>query len=211
MSNDIGIPNQYDGILASGDRNVFGWNSYSSIFNKLISQVRPSVIIEVGSWLGASAIHMAKCCRSLSLDTKIYCVDTWLGAEEFWNSYSSTNERNLKLKNGYPQVYFDFLANVVEHEVQDMIIPVPNTSHIGSMILQKRGVLSELIYIDGSHDYVDVLGDIKDYYKLLLPGGVMFGDDIGWDGVRSAVKDSNKKFEIYEDSFWVINASSEEN
>jgi hypothetical protein len=39
----------------------------------------------------------------------------------------------------------------------------------------------------------------------------MFGDDIGWDGVRSAVKDSNKKFEIYEDSFWVINASSEEN
>lgn len=211
MQNDIGVPNQYDGIVGSGEKNIFGWNSYGSIFKKLIDQVRPSIIIEVGSWVGASAIHMAKCCRSISLDTKIYCVDTWLGAEEFWNSYSGTIERNLKLKNGYPQVYFDFLANVVEHGVQDIIVPVPNTSHIGSMILKNRGISAGLIYIDGSHEYIDVLGDIKDYYELLLPDGIMFGDDIGWDSVKSAVNDSMKKFQIYEDNYWIINASCPEN
>jgi hypothetical protein len=207
MSNDIGTLDQYKGIEGSGKKHIFGWNSYSNIFSKLIDKVRPSVIIEVGSWVGASAIHMAKHCKSISLDTKIYCVDTWLGAEEFWNSARDTQERDLKLKNGYPQIYFDFLANVVEHGVQDMIVPVPNTSHIGSMILKNRGISAGLIYIDGSHDYTDVLGDIKDYYDLLAPEGIMFGDDIGWHSVRSAVNDSMKKFEVYEENFWIINAN----
>jgi hypothetical protein len=81
---------------------------------------------------------------------------TWLGAEEFWTSQADTGERDLRQKNGYPQVYFDFLANVVQHDCQDLIVPIPNTSFIGHIILKNRGVLADLIYIDGSHVYEDV-------------------------------------------------------
>ena len=179
----------FEGIQPSGVANVQGWNSYQPLFKELIEKTRPTVIIEVGTWLGASAIHMAKICRELGLQTTIYCVDTWLGAEEFWTSKADTQERNLRQKNGYPQVYFDFLANVVQHECQDLIVPIPNTSTIGSIILQDRRVLADLIYIDGSHEYQDVKTDVLAYKKLLSPKGLMFGDDITWGSVKMAVSE----------------------
>lgn len=196
--------NVYNNIQPSKENQVFGWNSYSPIFRQLIEETRPKTIIEVGTWLGASAINMAKITKELNLNTKIYCVDTWLGAEEFWTWKKDTPERDLKLKNGYPQVYFDFLSNVVAHNVQDTIIPIPNTSYIGSLILKNYNVNAELIYIDGSHEYLDVKNDIYSYTGLLTKNGVMFGDDMGWEQVSKAVHEVlGNKFSVHENNHWV--------
>lgn len=178
-----------------------GWNFKHEIFSDLIRDLHPNTIIEVGTWKGASAITMATICRALALfDTKIYCVDTWLGALEFWTDLKETQERDLMLKNGYPSIYNQFLSNVIHNKVQDMIIPVPNTSFIGAKILQHYGVKAELIYIDGSHEYEDVLSDIKVYKELCT--GVMFGDDYNWPYVKMAVNDSLKNIQIV-DNFWI--------
>jgi hypothetical protein len=193
--------NIYAGIKPSGATEVQGWNSKSPVFRQLIERTRPKVIIEVGTWLGASAIHMAGICRQLGLGTTIYCVDTWLGAQEFWTDSAGEKTHDLRQRHGYPQVYFDFLANVVQHDCQDMIVPVPNTSFIGSIILKKRHVLAELIYIDGSHAYEDVKADIAAYNNLLAPGGVLFGDDYTWDEVRRAVVEMCPNHKA-QDSFW---------
>src|SRR5262245_9381175 len=61
-----------------------GWGSDKPIFRTAIEAVRPRTIIELGSWKGLSAIHMAGLCRELGLDTEIVCVDTWLGSPENW-------------------------------------------------------------------------------------------------------------------------------
>jgi len=55
------------------------WNSELPIFEELIKRNEPKRIIEVGSWLGGSAIRMAQICRDLGYDAKIICIDTWLG------------------------------------------------------------------------------------------------------------------------------------
>ena len=178
--------NIYEGIKPSGIMDVPGWNSRKTIFGELIREVRPSTIIEVGTWLGASAIHMALQCSKANLQAKIWCVDTWLGSEEFW--YSDLEDRDLRMRNGYPQVYFDFIANVVQHGFQDFIIPVPCTSLIGARVMAAQGITADLIYIDGSHHHDDVVADIRAYLPLLRSGGVMFGDDYEWKGVRQAVE-----------------------
>jgi hypothetical protein len=198
--------NIYNEILPSGIEQVPGWQSYSPVFKQLIEQVKPKVIIEVGTWLGASAINMAKITKELNLNTKIYCVDTWLGAEEFWTHNKHTPERDLKLKNGYPQIYFDFISNVKQHNVEDIITPIPNTSYIGSLILKHYNIAADLIYIDGSHEYIDVKNDINTYMQILNPGGIMFGDDYVdcWPGVRRAVKETlTNNFQVLENIFWV--------
>ena len=206
MTNSIRPKDLYEGISPSGNQHVPGWNSNSDVFGRLVEETKPSIIFEVGTWLGASAINMARNAKRLSLNTKIYCVDTWLGAEEFWTTGKDDPERNLNIKNGYPRVYFDFLANVVGHGMQDVIIPIPNTSHIGSIILSHLGLKAELIYIDGSHDYEDVKNDIRDYMPLLSPGGIMFGDDMKiWKGVERAVHESlGQDLEIYQNNFWIF-------
>lgn len=194
--------NIYEGITPSGKNEIPGWNSYHSIFKNLIQEVKPKIIIEVGTWLGASAINMAKISKSLGLETKIFCVDTWLGAQEFWTWGKDTPDRDLKLKNGYPQVYFDFLSNVVQHEVQDRIIPVPCTSSIGRIVLEHYGIKADLAYIDGSHEYLDVKVDIANYLTILNSDGVIFGDDLNWPGVNQAVNESFKSYKTL-DPFWI--------
>lgn len=188
---------------------ISGWNGNSKVFRSLIEEISPSVIVEVGSWKGQSAITMGEALRDLKLSAKIYCIDTWLGAIEFLTTLKDTPERNLQLKNGYPQVYYQFLSNVVHRNLQDFIIPIPNTSTTGVKYLNYFNIHPQLIYIDASHEEEDVLFDVENYYALLEYGGIIFGDDYHtWEGVRKAVNtfatSKDISFEVLENNFWVI-------
>jgi len=187
-----------------------GWNGNSNVFMELIQETRPEIIVEIGTWKGQSAINMANCCKSLGLQTKIYCIDTWLGALEFWHGLNETPERDLMLKNGYPQIYYQFLSNVVHSNCQDMIIPVPLPSILGIKLLNKLGIKAGLIYIDGSHEYEDVVLDIAVSNDLISKTkAVIFGDDYRtFRGVLIAVNKiqymANKTLEIRENNFWIL-------
>ena len=149
---------------------------------------------------------MAKVVADLNLPTKIYCVDTWLGAREFIGDDSP--ERNLMLKNGYPQVYYQFLSNVVHNNVQSIISPFPTTTTIAARYFKDKGIKAELIYIDASHDPQDVQLDLINYYPLVTEHGVLFGDDFTWNGMSETIskfcKDNKASFYVLENNFWVI-------
>lgn len=184
-----------------------GWNGRKPIFEKLVREIEPTRIIEVGSWKGQSAITMGKVLRSLDVKCEIRCVDTWLGALEFW--WARDKSRDLRLKNGYPQVYYQFLSNVVHNKMEDIILPFPTTSDIAHRFFKKNKITAQLIYIDASHEQGDVYRDISNYYELLLPGGVIFGDDFinSWPGVQLDVKKFSKEINVdysVEDVFWII-------
>lgn len=166
-----------------------GWGSDSSAFRELIIEGKPRLIIEVGTWKGASANHMADVLAEQKLDGQILCVDTWLGALEFWTVPTDADRYgSLRLKHGWPQVYYQFLANVCHRGHQARIIPFPQTSSTAGLWLRYFGLQAELIYLDGSHEEEDVYGDVLAYWEALASGGVLFGDDWSWDGVRLAVQ-----------------------
>jgi hypothetical protein len=180
-----------------------GWNGNHSIFDILVREIKPKVVIEVGSWKGQSSITMGKSLKKVCDNPKLYCVDTWLGALEFW-THGCSEERNMMCRNGYPQVYYQFLSNVVHNNLQDIIFPIPATSSTGAKILKNNTIKADLIYIDASHEYEDVLNDIKIYSHLINPRGVMFGDDYGaWQGVRRAVDECFSDITVVDNIFWV--------
>lgn len=186
-----------------------GWNGNSEVFVKLITEIKPKTIIEVGSWKGQSAINMGKTTKELGLNTTIHCVDTWLGAIEFWSELKATEERNLLLRHGYPQIYYQFLSNVIHNGLQDTILPFPNTSENGFRYFRDIKMTADLIYIDASHEEEDVYKDVNNYFTLLNNGGIIFGDDyVSWVGVKKSidrfVKEKNLTLEVLENNFWVI-------
>lgn len=163
-----------------------GWHSDRPVIRDLIKKHRPDLYVEVGTWLGASAIHAANIMDEEGLDTPIICIDTWLGAQEFWEDVAHNDRhKDLDLRNGYPSVYYQFLANVLHAGHGDRIVPLPQTSLIAGRILLKHHLKAGLIYIDCSHDEGDVLRDIETYWEILEEGGVMFGDDYDefWPGL----------------------------
>lgn len=186
-----------------------GWNGDGQVHRDLIDEVEPSLVIEVGTWKGQSAINMATHLKESGSLAKIVCVDTWLGALEFWHGLEGTPERDLLLKNGYPQIYYQFLSNVVHMGVQKHIQPFPTTSLIAARYFVKTETLADLIYIDASHDYEDVLLDLEAYWPVLRPGGVIFGDDFKtWPSVAKAVRtfarQKRLEVELRENNFWIL-------
>jgi Methyltransferase domain len=185
-----------------------GWNGDNLIFAELITKVRPTHIIEVGTWKGQSAITMAKVLREQKIPGRITCVDTWLGALEFWNDLKHTPDRNLLQKNGYPQIYYQFLSNVVHEGLQSYILPFPNTSFIAAQFFKANNITAELIYVDGSHEYQDVMSDCMCYWDILKPSGTMFGDDWTWNSVKTAVEEfvrlKSVPVRVVEGVHWVI-------
>ncbi|WOO39842.1 class I SAM-dependent methyltransferase [Rubellicoccus peritrichatus] len=167
-----------------------GWHSESSVFDKLIADIQPELVIEVGTWLGASALRMADKLKAQSSDARVLCVDTWLGAAEFWDCQSDPERYEaLDIKHGFPSVFYQFIANILHAGAQDTVVPFPQTSANAAVWLKKRNITSKLIYIDGSHEEADVYADLTAYWPLLEVGGVIFGDDYDafWPGVIISV------------------------
>ena len=169
--------NPYEGFdMAGRQLDVTGWQFRHPWFESIITQVKPRAILEVGTWKGASALLMANYARRANPQAEVLCVDTWLGSHRvLWSN--PEYRRQLLLKNGYPQQYFQFLANVILSGMQDAVFPMPMTSYAATDILSASDLRFEVIYIDAHHDEDEVYSDIRRCWKLLRPGGTMFGDD----------------------------------
>lgn len=188
-----------------------GWNGTSSLFGRLVEEVQPRIAIEVGSWMGQSAVTTARHLAAQGRGAQLLCIDTWLGSVEFWLRPGNELNRGLGLVHGYPSVYFRFLANVVHAGLQDVIVPYPSTSVAAARLLMVRGVEADLVYIDASHEENDVYMDLVYYWQVLRPGGVMFGDDYHeqlMPGVVAAVRafsaEQGLTYEVDAGQHWVL-------
>ncbi len=166
-----------------------GWGSTHPVFETLVQAIKPSVIIEVGSWKGGSAISMGKCCKELDLDVEIVCVDTWLGSPGLYTRKNDQHYDSLGHVFGYPSLYYTFLSNIVRAGLQDIVTPLPLPSSLAAEVLTAAGVKSALIYIDAAHDYESALADLRKFWPLLEDDGVMLGDDYKWPGVTAAANE----------------------
>jgi predicted O-methyltransferase YrrM len=194
-----------------------GWGSDHYLFERIVTFLKPKLIIEVGSWKGKSAINMAKIVKKMNLQCSIICIDTWLGSIEHWQNKNNANfYDSLKIQNGYPTLYFTFLSNVINNDVKDIIVPLPMTSENGAEFLKTQNIKAELIYIDAAHEYQPVLRDLEDYWDLINDDGILLGDDYheNWPGVVKAVNDfaKNKKLKLVADtSKYVISKGENDN
>jgi hypothetical protein len=155
----------------------------------LVVEVRASRIIEVGTWKGRSAFFMADRLTAADVPFELVCVDTWLGSTERWydEAVACKREKALKLQHGRPGIYEQFIANVIKKGYARSIVPFPVPSTIAFKVLRKLGYTAQFVYIDGNHDQWDVAHDIRNYWQLLEPGGILCGDDYTWSGVNAAV------------------------
>jgi hypothetical protein len=71
------------------------------------------------------------------------------------------------------------------------VVPLPQTSTTAALLLGKLGIRAGMVHIDASHEYDDVIRDVRMYWDLLLPGGYLVGDDYDpfWAGVVRAANE----------------------
>lgn len=131
------------------------------------------VFVEVGSWLGRSAAFMAVELSRRGKGVKFYCVDTWEGSdEEAHREYMKTHD-----------IYTEFKANT--RFCGDWIIPMRMKSVDAAQEFSDRSL--SFVFLDGSHEFLDVKADIDAWLPKVKVGGILAGHDYNWPGVQSAV------------------------
>ena len=159
-----------------------GWNGDHPIFRRVIEQVKPDVVVEVGCWHGHGSIHLAGL-----FDGHLYCVDTWLGGFDHLYHWDK-EDCHIPRKDGYPWLYFSWLHNIASFPYAHRVHPMPMTSLTGAHVLSNNGVKAGVIVIDASHQYLDVFADLQHYGEILTAGGAMICDDFrSHEGVFHAV------------------------
>lgn len=127
-------------------------------------------IVEIGSYLGKSAVNLAHGVKKKGKGATVYCVDTW---------------RNETIEHALHVDVFDrFMANVLPHA--DVIVPVRGRSE--QMGREWKSGPIDVLFIDGDHSYEGVMHDIESWIPHLRRGGLALFHDTGLEDVDRAIE-----------------------
>ncbi len=185
-----------------------GWNSHHPVFDEIISEFKPVVVIDVGVWKGASTLYLADLIDRYVNNGTVIAIDTFLGSLEH-NIVDSELFNLIPRRHGRPLLYEQFISNIVLANAQHRVVPLVQTSSSGGLLLRQAAVKAGLIHIDASHEYEDVLHDARGYWELLEPGGFLVGDDYhaSWPGVVRAADEFAAEMGvelIVRDPKWIV-------
>lgn len=149
-----------------------GWFNHGQKILSLVSLHRPVVCVELGTWLGASAIPVARSIRRWG--GTLTCVDTWHGTIDGTSLYRA------------PWMLASCARNMVEANVSANLRLIPATTLEAARWWREP---IDYLYVDADHSYESVLADLRAWVPHVKPGGLILGDDYGSDmfpGVQQA-------------------------
>jgi hypothetical protein len=127
---------------------------------------RGSIIVEVGSYLGASSCFLAAAAKERKC--MVYCVDTW---------------QNDGMSDGPCDTYDAFLRNTGSY--RNTVTPIRGRSEETAQDFDRT---IDMLFIDGDHSYDGVAGDLRAWLPKLSCQAWIALHDFGWaEGVRRAI------------------------
>lgn len=158
---------------------IEGWMEPPELAWLAEQATKHSLIVEIGSFKGRST-------RALADNTKgvVIAIDDFYGPREIH-------------LDGRPDILGQFTANLAD--LSNVV--VINENH---RQLSKPDFTPDMVFLDGGHEYENVLADIDFWIPFIAPGGLLCGHDYGWcEGVKQAVHERFPNFQLGErTSIW---------
>lgn len=172
--------------------NIQGWFDFDLLYLSQVLRVPSGTFVEVGSFLGRSAVYMASVIQMTKKPITFHCVDVFRG------SPSWVPKGVLDANNRFED---KFRANLTKCGV-DKLINVHVLNSVDAAKLFADGSL-DFIFIDADHSYAAVKADIAAWKPKLKPDGVLAGHDIGMKDVKKAVAEAGK-YKVFGPNSWVM-------
>jgi len=125
-------------------------------------------ILEIGSWAGASTVTWTLALREAGREGKVTCVDPW---EAYFEVDKDSGQHYQQMNAAATE---GLISRLFEHNlraagVAEMVEICRGTSRNVLPAFPKG--CYDIIYIDGSHRFEDVVFDIREAKRLLRDGG----------------------------------------
>lgn len=128
-------------------------------------------VVEIGSYIGASACCFGAAMKSRAEKGRIYCIDTW---------------NNDGMTEGQRDTWQEFQNNTISYK--EYIIPIRglSTDVVNKVATDVKSI--DLLFIDGDHSYKSVKDDWDAYKGFLKTGSIAVFHDWGWaEGVKRVI------------------------
>ena len=153
-----------------------------------LRQAPGATMVEIGSYIGASANFLAAAAQEIGGEPVVHCVDTW---------------HNEGMSEGLRDTWPEFQTNTLRYA--SLIIPHRGHSvDVGSTFDEQI----DLLFLDGDHSYEGCRADVLAWLPHLKPGGVVVMHDYGWaEGVQRVVVElirprQGDQGHVFQNSYW---------
>lgn len=143
------------------DPSLSGWFNHGDQILRLVEQHRPRVYVELGTWMGASAIPVARAIRRWG--GTLTCVDTWLGGLDAATGVA-------------PWMLASCAKHLLKAGVSANIRLIPATTAEAAVAWSTP---IDALYIDADHSEDGCVADLRAWVPFLRPGALLLGDDYG--------------------------------
>ena len=137
------------------------WSGHLAFANDLIADLKPSLLVELGTHYGESYFGMCQSIQENQLNCVCYAVDHWLG-EEHAGYYS---EEVFTEVNEYNRRFYKDFSYLLRAPFDDVL-------------MQFADETIDLLHIDGLHTYEAVLHDFRSWFPKVAVGGIILLHDI---------------------------------
>lgn len=131
-------------------------------------------VVELGSYMGRSTLALAEHAEF------VIAIDDWVSPHPWFTSSQDRAECRRK-----------FQENLADYIKSGRVLDIVSDHRdVHVQVLPKEPPF-DMVFIDGGHEYKEVLGDIKFWSPLLRKGGLCCGHDYcaGWPDVIRAVNE----------------------
>lgn len=153
------------------------WSGHRLFAYDLIANIKPSNIVELGSFYGCSMFAFAQAVKDLNLDTKLYAVDLW----EVFDKFTEHDYQE--------DVYSAFLQIREQCYARQDIEMMKMSFDQAIDHIEDRSI--DILHIDGSHFYEDVKHDFETWRYKLKDDAVILFHDIGDEVINGAIMGSH--------------------
>jgi len=134
----------------------------------------PITVVEIGSWKGRSTTALALGVSARGSGT-VHAIDPHTGNREHIETHGSID------------TFQDFLRNIEAAGIAHFVKPIRSTSHETRPSFGCASV--HVLFVDGSHEYGDVVLDVDDWTSALTDDAVVAFNDPVFPGVYRALCD----------------------
>lgn len=132
-----------------------------------------ATIVEIGAFKGRSTCSLAYGC--VGSDRHIFSIDTFCGNDTDFTRWVGRDG------DGHYGYYEDWAGNLGTRGLAKYAKGLRGYSRD---FYSNWSLPIDLLFIDGSHQYEDVLSDFESFFVHVVPGGIIALHDViqGWDG-----------------------------
>jgi hypothetical protein len=136
------------------------WSGHLAFANDLIAEVRPNVLVELGTHYGESYFGFCQAVNENDISCSCYAVDTWIG-ESHSGVYDESVYQEVSAYNSAHYGNFSYLLRTTFDEA------AANFSDESI----------DILHIDGLHTYEAVSQDFRHWFDKVKPGGIVLMHD----------------------------------